>query len=205
MTQGGSTAALWGAAILPRCVTHTFSPRDHFSHTPTLQIVEMTQLPCVTQDRADWTQKGCLVQSEFHLSTFRRVCADPAGKFLSLPGARDFRVTETQHSLNNMVWVTTAMLPVLMERAELKRGCRATPGSQPGTAKLPRTGQYLSAQCWSCLPGFYLGHRFSWVISWAQVLSSALWKFTKQTKCCRQRSRLKESALQLCQQTLREL
>lgn len=47
--------------------------------------------------------KGCLVQSKFHLSTFRRVCADPAGEFLSLPGARDFRVTETQHSLNNMV------------------------------------------------------------------------------------------------------
>lgn len=195
-TQEESTAAPWGTATLPCCVTHTFWPRDHFSHSPTLQIVEMTQLPCVTRDGADCTQRAACFKGNF---TSPLLDVD-LGKFLIGPGTRHFRDIKTQHSLNNMV-CSAAMPPVLMERAGLKGGWSGT----PVTARDCKASQdWPVPECTVlALPASILSRAQVFLgYAWAQVLSPALWKFSKQTKCCRQRSRFKESALQLCQQTL---
>lgn len=132
------------------CNTHILTQRP-FSHTP--HPADSWNAMCHT-GQGILNPKGCLVQRQFHFSTFRR------GKFLSLPGARHFRDIETQHSLNNMVWITTAMLAMLMERAELKGGWRATPGSQPPVQSLPGQGSTWEHNAGAACQYFILGTGF---------------------------------------------
>lgn len=158
-------------------------------------------MPCVTQDRAGWTQRAAWFKGNF---TFPLLDVDPVWKIPRSPRSQAFQghwntAFLKRHGLSHYGNASSADG---VSRAERRveshprvtaRDCKASQDrAVPECTMLELPASILSrAQV-------FLGY------AWAQVLSSALWKLTKQTNCCRQRSRFKESALQLCQQTLRE-
>lgn len=108
-------------------------PETIFPPPAPYRWLNMTPLPCVGWERADRTQRAIWFRGNFTCFLFLGGFAwTTTGKFLSLPGARHFRdavfqSSETQHFPNNLVRDATAMVLVLVERAEPRTGVQSHP------------------------------------------------------------------------------
>lgn len=165
--------------------------------------LNMTQLPCVGWERADRTQRAIWFRGNFTCLLFwgglhgPRLENSSASQEPGISGTLSFRALK--HNFSQTTW--SEMPPQWSwcwwrERSRAL-GCRATPGSSPGAVPTEdgkaSQDSAVSERASPESPARWLGHWASW----------ALWIFIKPMNRCRRRSRLKESALQVCQQTPR--